>query len=153
MAMSNVQRSSLVQVFYELWMHVQRAIEEASLICNNDLRFQYEDEIKQMDDKSDMKRCITYLEKKHTRKHQYGQKTCLRTIIYKDVREMKAKTGDMEPNSKEFFEFSEAVDQEHGKRLIDKLQEGSRNYKTKQGERKLLEDVLRDKIMGSNKIN
>ena len=46
---------------------------------------------------------------------------------------MKAKTGDMEPNSKEFFEFSEAAGQEQGKRLIDKLQEGSRNYKTKQG--------------------
>ena len=66
---------------------------------------------------------------------------------------MKAKTGDMEPNSKEFFEFSEAVSQEQGKRLIDKLQEGSGNYKTEQGKRKLLEDVLRDKIMGSNQIN
>ena len=53
--------------------------------------------------------------------------------IYKDVKEMKAKTGDMEPNSKEFFEFSEVAGQEQGKRLIDKLQEGSRNYKTKQG--------------------
>ena len=106
-----------------------------------------------MNDKSDMKRCITYLEKKHTRKHQYGQNTYLRTIIYKDVKEMKAKTGDMEPKSKEFFEFSEVAGQEKGKRLIDKLQEGSKNYKTKQGKRKLLEDVLRDKIMGSNQIN
>ena len=93
-------------------MHVQREIEESSLICNNDLRFQYEDEIKQMNDKFDMKRCITYLEKKHTRKHQYGKKTYLRTIIYKDVKEMKAKTGDMELNSKENFEFSEATSQE-----------------------------------------
>ena len=66
---------------------------------------------------------------------------------------MKAKIGDMEPNSKEFFEFSEAADQEQGKRLIDKLQERSRNYKTKQWKRNLLEDVLRDKIMGSNHIN
>ena len=48
---------------------------------------------------------------------------------------MKAKTGDMESNSKEFFEFSEAAGQEQGKRLIDKLQEGSRNYNTKQGKR------------------
>ena len=134
-------------------MHVQRAIEEASLICNNDLKFQYEDEIKQMNDDFDMKRCITYLEKKHTRKHQYGQKTYLRTIIYKDFKEMKAKTGDMEPNFKEFFEFSEVAGQEQGKRLIDNLQEGSRNYKTKQGKTKFLEDVLRDKIMGSNQIN
>ena len=116
-------------------MHVQREIEEASLICNNDLGFQYEDEIKQMNDKFDMKRCITYLENKHTRKHQYGQKTYLRTIIYEDVKEMKAKIGDMEPNSKEFFEFSEVAGQEQGKRLVDKLQEGSRNYKTKQGKR------------------
>ena len=46
---------------------------------------------------------------------------------------MKAKPGDMEPNSKEFFEFSEVAGQEQGKRLIDKLQEGSMNYKTKQG--------------------
>ena len=90
-------------------MHVKRAIEEASLICNNELRFQYEDEIKKMNDKSDMKRCITYLEKKHKRKHQYGKKTYLRKIIYRDVKEMKAKTGDMEPNSKEFFEFSEVA--------------------------------------------
>ena len=67
-----------MQVFYELWMHVQREIEEAYLIFNNDLGFQYEDEIKQMNDKYDMKRCITYLEKKHTRKHQYGQKNLLK---------------------------------------------------------------------------
>ena len=59
---------------------------------------------------------------------------------------MKAKTGDMEPDSKEFFKFSEAAGQEQDKRLIDKLQEGSRNYRTKQGKRKLLEDVLRDKL-------
>ena len=29
--------------------------------------------------------------------------------IYKDFKEMKAKTGDMELNSKEFFEFLEVV--------------------------------------------
>jgi hypothetical protein len=88
------------------------------------LRFQYEDKIKKMNDKSDLKRCITNLGNKHTRKHQEGQETYLRTRIYKDVKEMKAKTGDMEQNSKYFFVFSEVAGQEQGKGLIDKLQEG-----------------------------
>jgi hypothetical protein len=148
--MSNVWRPSLEQVFNELWMYVHREIEEASMICNNDLRFQYEDKVKQMNDKSDLKRCITNLGNKHTRKHQDGQVTYFRTRIYKDVKEMKAKTGNMEQSSKEIFVFSEVAGQEQGKRLIDKLQGGSRNYNKKQGQRELLEGVHRDKKLEEN---
>lgn len=96
-------------------MHEQKTIEEASLICNDNLRFQF-----------DLKSCIT----------EFGIKVC------SNLQKMEVRTEDMKQNPKGIVAFSEIAGQRQDKGLIDKFQEELKNCKTKQEQERFFERMI-----------